>query len=334
MNQGTFVYFNDEKVKQNNLKLAEICVYSFIRNYTKVGKPCFISPEKIEKFLNICKSSVYTHLNTLIRKKLIYCVQKNDKKYFYALLEEKDTPRSIASDVELDVPVVPPIDASQPIGIIKNSKFWNDDSRIWNINNNINNNKYNTPFTPQASQKKLQTQNRERDFCVDNKNFEIAFSEYPRKDAKEAARKIWHKLSQTGELSKIGDVLKAIKFQKETKESWQRDNGRYIPYFVNWLQDLRFTETQAESYLSEQEQKEIEQSRARKKFLEEQEKQRREKHQEELANLRKSFDKFCSLQSAQLKENLNGFAFSLWSKMLQKRKKCHFCKKNLQKNKE
>ena len=67
--------------------------------------------------------------------------------------------------------------------------------------------------------------------------FEAFWSAYPKKKAKVTARKVWAKLKPDATLCAI--LLAALERQKQC-ESWQRDNGRYIPYPTTWLNQCRW----------------------------------------------------------------------------------------------
>ncbi|MDR1489350.1 MAG: hypothetical protein LBS65_02515 [Desulfovibrio sp.] len=53
------------------------------------------------------------------------------------------------------------------------------------------------------------------------------------------ARAAWHALQSAGELPPLDILLAAVKRFKAT-ESWQRENGRYIPQMSNWLRGHRW----------------------------------------------------------------------------------------------
>lgn len=81
--------------------------------------------------------------------------------------------------------------------------------------------------------------------------FERFFAAYPRKEAREAARGIWHQLWRRGELPSL-DRLLAVLDQFRSSLSWTKEHGRFVPYAVNWLRsrrwlDLAESESQAAS---------------------------------------------------------------------------------------
>lgn len=60
---------------------------------------------------------------------------------------------------------------------------------------------------------------------------------YPKKVGKQAARKAWDKLKPDEAL--IAQMLKALEWQRGT-QSWQKDNGQYIPHPSTWLNNRRW----------------------------------------------------------------------------------------------
>ena len=65
-------------------------------------------------------------------------------------------------------------------------------------------------------------------------DFDIVWNQYPRKTAKAAARKAWHKLAPDTET--VQAMLDALVWQKETAQ-WKRG---IIPHFSTWLNQRRW----------------------------------------------------------------------------------------------
>jgi hypothetical protein len=70
-------------------------------------------------------------------------------------------------------------------------------------------------------------------------DFETLWEAYPRKEAVGLARAAWRALQSAGELPPPDILLSAVRRFKAT-ESWQRENGRYIPQMSNWLRGHRW----------------------------------------------------------------------------------------------
>ena len=70
-----------------------------------------------------------------------------------------------------------------------------------------------------------------------DQQFEAFWEAYPRKAAKTAAFKAWKRLNPDAAL--YIRIIDAIAMAKNT-DQWQRENGRYIPNPVNWLNQGRW----------------------------------------------------------------------------------------------
>ncbi len=76
-------------------------------------------------------------------------------------------------------------------------------------------------------------------FQTANTLFERFFAAYPRKEAREPARAVWHQLWRRGALPALDHLLAALdRFRSST--SWIRAHGRFVPYLVNWLRGRRW----------------------------------------------------------------------------------------------
>ena len=88
-----------------------------------------------------------------------------------------------------------------------------------------------------------------KDTLAANAAFEQFLAAYPRKDAREAARGIWHQLWRSGELPSLDKLFFALDQFRGTS-SWTKENGRFVPYAVNWLRAKRwldFAESEPQS---------------------------------------------------------------------------------------
>jgi len=67
--------------------------------------------------------------------------------------------------------------------------------------------------------------------------FDRFWTEYPRKVAKQAARKAWSKIKPTQELAET--ILEAIEHHKLTRQ-WIKDDGQFIPHPSTFLNQRRW----------------------------------------------------------------------------------------------
>jgi hypothetical protein len=64
------------------------------------------------------------------------------------------------------------------------------------------------------------------------------WSQYPRKEGKQPARKAWNRLCGSYDMAKITAALPAF----IASDQWQRQRGLYIPHAATWLNQRRFEE--------------------------------------------------------------------------------------------
>ena len=74
--------------------------------------------------------------------------------------------------------------------------------------------------------------------------FEEFWSAYPKKKAKEAAKKAWIKLKPDESLGK--EIIQAVTESAKTKD-WLKENGKYIPYPATYLNGKRWEDERNES---------------------------------------------------------------------------------------
>lgn len=70
-------------------------------------------------------------------------------------------------------------------------------------------------------------------------DFETAWGLYPKKEAKGLARIAWFKLLRSGQLPPLDEIHAAIR-RFTVSESWQREQGRFVPQMGNWLRGQRW----------------------------------------------------------------------------------------------
>ena len=74
--------------------------------------------------------------------------------------------------------------------------------------------------------------------------FDEFWSAYPKKKAKEAARKAWAKLKPDETLGK--EIIQAVTDSAKTKD-WIKENGKYIPYPATYLNGKRWEDERNEA---------------------------------------------------------------------------------------
>lgn len=69
--------------------------------------------------------------------------------------------------------------------------------------------------------------------------FELFWSEYPKKIAKQTALRSWLKIDPSKELIKT--IMASLNKYKQT-EQWRKDKGQFIPYPATWLNQGRYND--------------------------------------------------------------------------------------------
>lgn len=68
-------------------------------------------------------------------------------------------------------------------------------------------------------------------------SFDMFWGEYPKKKAKQDAKKAWDKIAPDDELFKI--IMAALNRQRQSGD-WTKDGGKFIPYPATWLNGRRW----------------------------------------------------------------------------------------------
>ena len=97
-----------------------------------------------------------------------------------------------------------------------------------------------TPTPPTAKELPSTRQPRRGvgDFFSANNAFESIWNAYPRKEAKELARAVWHRLWRQGAI-RIEALMESLR-RFCRSDGWNREHGRYVPQLVNWLRGQRW----------------------------------------------------------------------------------------------
>lgn len=148
------------------------------------------------------------------------------------------------------------------------------------------------------------------DFLSVNAAFERFAAHYPRHEAREAARAVWHRLSRRKALPPLDALLAALARFRESS-AWNREHGRFVPYLVNWLKDRRWLDEEA--HVPEQP---TQQSKEQTWRLEQAMARLRETHMDpRLEAARPQFEAFLARFVVQGKR---GPAWGLWSSLFRK----------------
>ena len=144
--------------------------------------------------------------------------------------------------------------------------------------------------------------------CVSSslQDFESTWSLYPKKEAKGFARLAWLKLLRSGQLPPLAELHAAIR-RFMASESWQREQGRFVPQMGNWLRGQRWLDPMPPSCQAEQQHAQNLQQAMRAR--EEREQRQHETWLADKTQLRPLFDAFAAKFPPVANEAL---PFGLW----------------------
>lgn len=137
-------------------------------------------------------------------------------------------------------------------------------------------------------------------------DFESTWALYPKKDAKGFARLAWLQLLRSGQLPPLDEIRATIRRFADS-ESWQREQGRFVPQMGNWLRGQRWLDPLPN--VEQPEQRHDRELRRAMQAREEQELRILEQQREEKARLRPLFDAFAAKFPP---SSNNAMSFGMW----------------------
>lgn len=96
---------------------------------------------------------------------------------------------------------------------------------------------FHTPMEEKVKDNNTGSNNTSNNTLEDIYPFDEFWSAYPKKKAKEAAKKAWIKLKPNETLGK--EIIQAVTESAKTKD-WIKENGKYIPYPATYLNGKRW----------------------------------------------------------------------------------------------
>lgn len=201
-------------MQDRNLHITAKAIYSYLASFAGAGSSCYPSRGKICSDLGISSDTFAKYLKQL-----------TDCRYLIVVQEKKH------GRFAHNVYTLP--DMVSPCPIISDTVNFGHGEMV-SKNNNSKNNKYNkknsTTKAPAAG-------------------FDDFWMAYPKKKAKEAAKKAWDKLRPDEELQ--GVILQAVQDQSASPD-WKKAGGQYIPYPATWLNNRRWEDDQQEQRKAEE----------------------------------------------------------------------------------
>ena len=228
-------------VLRENISPGAKMLYALLCNHASDKDHCWPSHRFLAQELGYCVSSIKNWLGELVRARLLTIRRAACRSSTYVLLR----PRTGAASTASAAPVR------------RGSNFDHPQANFGYINNSRKNLEKFPPYPPTSKQHETSRSGiveRKRrggggDFLLSNSAFERLCATYPRNEAKEQARAIWHQLWRRGELPALDSLLAALdRFRSST--SWNREHGRFVPYLVNWLRGRRWLDEAPEASAS------------------------------------------------------------------------------------
>lgn len=246
-----FIFWNTEL--SNGSKM----LYTLLANYARAKSYCYPSKTTLSKKLKCSINTVKAWLDQLETFGFIKIQQteRSDVYHLFAPIPQEQSKLTVSKNC-VD------INEKQEQAFLLNNKMYKEeniaktkefpskiDSSLSKIDTEFNiknlNNIIKTPSIPH--EKNLSSPNRSLqetkgwDTKKINQEFEKAWEAYPRKEAKESARNIWFSLYRKGLLPTLEELKSAI-YAFCDSFSWQKERGRFIPYFVNFIRGMRWKE--------------------------------------------------------------------------------------------
>ena len=281
-------------ILEKSMTFGAKIMYALLCNYASEKDHCWPSHATLAARLSCSVSSVKNYLAELVREHLIAVERGTYRSSVYYLLCPKKY--SMSQGEELDS---------------QQSKSGRNEAKSGYINNlNKQNKEINPPLPPVAPEQPqscpCSPASAARGVSSPVQGFESIWNLYPKKDAKGFARLAWFKLLRGGQLPPLEEIRAAIR-RFAASESWQREQGRFVPQMGNWLRGQRWLDPLPPAEQTGQ-RHELELRRAM-QTREEQECRLLEQQKAEKTRLRPLFDafaaKFCSSAN-------NAMSFGMW----------------------
>ncbi len=276
-------------VLEKSITLGAKVMYSLLCNYASERDHCWPSQATLAIRLSCSVSSVKKYLGELIKEHLIEVRHEKCRSSVYYML------RPVALSGRQ-----PKITSAQP----KNGYI-----------NTLNKESKNTnpPLPPKsAAPKQAASASTPAAGGVSSfsQDFERLWALYPKKEAKGFALNAWQLLRNKGELPAFADLQRSIE-QFLGTESWQREQGRFIPHFGNWLRGQRWLDSASSPKTELPQAKQPATDTRCQAFLDGEERIRQER-QKERDTLRPYFEAFAAKFTGQGQSFHEPMAFGLW----------------------
>ncbi len=281
-------------------------MYALLCNYASDNDRCWPSQAKLAARLSCSVSSVKKYLAELVGIKLVHVRREQYRSSVYYMLEpahmKGNSSEATKSDSQAAKPTCRQADSACPqpkVGYI------NTLNKLREIQN--------PPLPPVRSAlpdgapSPLPSVSGGGGVSVSD--FERAWELYPKKEAKGLARSAWLRLQREGLLPPLSRIESSIRHFM-TLETWQREQGRFVPQMSNWLRGQRWLDASVMAAAKETET--AQRAADALQTMQREEENRKTVQDKEREALRPCFDAFAEKFQIYDKPWLRPMAFGLW----------------------
>ena len=273
-------------------------MYALLCNYASDNDRCWPSQAKLAARLSCSVSSVKKYLAELVGIKLVHVRREQYRSSVYYMLE----PAALKSVSQEAKPACRQPDSACPEPKAGYINTLNKQREIQN-----------PPLPPVRSALPEVTASPRPAVLggggVSVSDFEKAWELYPKKEAKGFAHSAWLRLQREGLLPPLPRIESTIRHFMAT-DSWQREQGRFVPQMSNWLKGQRWLDDDVMAAANEAEARQ--RSVAALQAMQQKEEANNAARAREREALRPRFDAFAESFQIHDKPWLRPMAFGLW----------------------
>ena len=308
-------------VLETSVSFGAKIVYALLCNYASDSDRCWPSQATLAARLSCSVSSVKKYLAELVGINLIQVRREHYRSSVYYLLQpaalksasqetkpgcrqpDSACPEPKAGYIntlnkqrEIQNPPLPPVPSAVPELVASPSRSVSGGGGVRPEGREA---------CPLASLRALRASRAEMSVS----DFEKVWALYPKKEAKGLARSAWLRLQREGLLPPLPRIEATIRHFMAS-ETWQREQGRFVPQMSNWLKGQRWLDDAVMTAAKETEARE--RSAAALQAMQQKEEARRAAMDKEREALRPRFEAFAEKFHLHVKPWIRPMAFGLW----------------------
>lgn len=305
-------------VLETSMSCGAKVMYALLCNYASENDHCWPSQVTLATRLSCSVSSVKNYLTELVGAKLITIRREQYRSSVYYMLRPENAPSSSRQANSQVSPQSAPVrpgaksDCSQPTSDLRQPDSACTQPKFGYLNN-LNKQEENTnpPLPPVRPVLPEVTSSPPRSALggVSSPDFEKLWEIYPKKEAKGLARAAWLHLKRLGQLPALEKIEASIRHFMAT-ESWQREQGRFVPQMGNWLKGQRWLD--APAVVAVQETAKTQQAAKAFQAMQQAEEALKAAQAIEREALRPHFETFAEKFQIHTKPWIRPMAFGLW----------------------